>query len=93
MLYIITKANKAIDWSNGGAIYGTIGDCYSIQSHHIYPQAYLYKNGYDSQNHHDKKKVNEVANRAFITRDTNYSISSKNPFDYYLKSKRIIQQI
>jgi hypothetical protein len=82
ILYVITKANKAVDWSNGGAIYGTIGDYYSIQSHHIFPQAFLYKNGYDSHNHLDKKKVNEIANRAFITRDTNYSISAKAPIEY-----------
>ncbi len=82
MLYIITKANKAIDWANGGAIYGTIGDYYSIQSHHIFPQAYLYKNGYDSENHLHRKKVNETANRAFITRDTNYSISATPPAEY-----------
>lgn len=82
MLYIVTKANKAIDWANGGAIYGTIGDYYSIQSHHIFPQAYLYRNGYDSQNHLDKKKVNEIANRAFITRDANYSISDRDPAEY-----------
>lgn len=85
MLYVITKANKAIDWANGGTIYGTIGDYYSIQSHHIFPQAYLYQNGYNSHNHLDKKKVNEIANRAFITRDTNYSISDKSPTEYLPK--------
>ncbi|MDA9612368.1 DUF262 domain-containing protein [Flavobacteriales bacterium] len=82
MLYIVTKYNKAIDWSNGGSIYGTIGDYYSIQSHHIFPQAYLYRNGYDSVNAIHKKQVNEIANRAFITRDTNYEISDKSPFEY-----------
>lgn len=82
MLYTITKAQKAIDWANGGSIYGTIGDYYSIQSHHIFPQAYLYRNGFHSDNHIDKKKVNEIANRAFITRDTNYSISDKSPSEY-----------
>jgi len=82
MLYIITKANKAIDWANGGAIYGTIGDYYSIQSHHIFPQAYLYREKYDSHNHLDKKRVNEIANRAFITRDTNYYISDTAPVEY-----------
>lgn len=85
MLYVITKANKAIDWANGGAIYGTIGDYYSIQSHHVFPQAYLYRNGYDSHNHLHKKQVNEIANRAFITRDTNYSISDKDPGVYLSK--------
>src|SRR5690606_7146522 len=82
MLYVVTKANKAIDWYNGRAIYGTIGDYYSIQSHHIFPQAYLYRNGYDGHNHLHKKQVNEIANRAFITRDTNYSISDKDPSIY-----------
>lgn len=82
MLYIVTKNNRAIDWANGGAIYGTIGDNYSIQSHHIFPQAYLYSNGFESENHLDKKKVNEIANRAFVTRDTNYSISDTAPEEY-----------
>lgn len=85
MLYVITKANKAIDWSNGGAIYGTIGDYYSIQSHHIFPQDYLYKNGFDSNNHLEKKQVNEIANRAFITRDANYKISNSDPTMYLNK--------
>ena len=89
MLYIITKANKAIDWSNGGAIYGTIGDYYSIQSHHIFPQAYLYRNGYDSQNHLHKKQVNEIANRAFITRDTNYYISDNSPGEYLPEIRKV----
>lgn len=88
MLYIITKNNKAIDWSNGGAIYGTIGDYYSIQSHHIFPQNYLYKNGLDSENHLDRKKVNEIANRAFITRDSNYSISDTAPEKYIPKIEK-----
>ncbi len=82
MLYIITKHRKAIDWANGGSIYDTIGDYYSIQSHHIFPQAVLYKNGFDSENHLDKKKVNEIANRAFITRDTNFAILDTPPSNY-----------
>ena len=82
MLYIITKNKKAIDWSNGSEIHGTIGDYYSIHSHHIFPKAVLYRNGYNPENHLDKKKVNEIANRAFVTRDTNYAISDKKPIDY-----------
>jgi len=82
MLYTVTKHAKAVDWSNGSPITGTIGDYYSIQSHHIFPQALLYKNGYDSENHLDKKKVNEIANRAFITRDTNFELSDKPPAKY-----------
>lgn len=82
LLYIITKNNRAIDWSNGSTLYDTIGDSYIIHSHHIFPQSVLYSNGYDSENHLDKKKVNEIANRAFITRDTNYEILDSLPEIY-----------
>ncbi|MBP8017163.1 DUF262 domain-containing protein [Candidatus Gracilibacteria bacterium] len=82
MLYVITKYKKAIDWSNGGQIYNTIGENYSIQSHHIFPQSLLYENEYNSENHIDKKLVNEIANRAFITRDTNFEILNKLPNIY-----------
>lgn len=82
MLYTVTKHKKAIDWANGGSLSGTIGDYYSIQSHHIFPRSLLYKNGYDSENHLDKKKVNEIANRAFITRDTNFELSNVSPEKY-----------
>lgn len=82
MLYVIAKSNKAIDWANGGSIQDTIGDYFSIQSHHIFPQALLYENGFDAENHLDKQRVNEIANRAFITRDANFDISSRNPWEY-----------
>lgn len=82
MLYVLAKYNKATDWANGGSLQDTMGDYFSIQSHHIFPQAFLYRNGYDSENHLDKQKVNEIANRAFITRDANYDISDKEPAKY-----------
>jgi hypothetical protein len=82
MLYIATKYVGAIDWSNGGPITETKGDYYSIQSHHIFPTSLLYEKKYDPSNHLDQKKVNEIANRAFITRDSNYSISNNNPTEY-----------
>ena len=85
MLYIIAKFNKATDWANGGSLQDTIGDYYSIQSHHIFPQAFLYRNGYDSENLLDKKKVNEIGNRAFITRDANFDISDEDPAEYLKK--------
>jgi len=85
MLYVIAKFNKATDWANGGSLQDTMGDYYSIQSHHIFPQAFLYRNGYNSENHLDKKKVNEIGNRAFITRDANFDISDENPAEYLKK--------
>jgi len=59
-----------------------MGDFYNIQSHHIFPQSLLYKTRYDGQNHLHKKIVNEIANRAFITRDTNYKFSDSPPEEY-----------
>lgn len=85
ILYIVTKFNKAIDWANGGPIYDTMGKQNAIQSHHIFPQGYLYQTICDSDNHLDRKKVNEIANRAFITRDTNYSIRNTPPSEYLPK--------
>lgn len=82
LLYIVSKWRKAQDWQNGGSIRDTLGGYYSIQSHHIFPKSLLYDNLYDSDNHLERKKVNEIANRAFITRDSNYSISNKIPKNY-----------
>jgi len=82
MFYILTKNINAIDFSNGSYIGSTIGDYYSIQSHHIFPRDLLEKNGYELNNTIHNKLVNEIANRAFITRDTNYSLSNKSPEIY-----------
>ena len=42
-----------------------------------------------SQNHLDKKRVNEIANRAFITRDTNYYISDTAPIEYLTEIEKV----
>ncbi len=88
MLGILARYNKAIDWKNGGSLNETLGEEYAIHSHHIFPQGLLYKNGYTSDNHLDKKIVNEIANRAFITRDANLDISDKKPLDYLREIKK-----
>lgn len=48
----------------------------------FFPSSLLYENGYDSENHIHKKIVNEIANRAFLTADTNINISNKQPSEY-----------
>lgn len=81
MLYTLTKWKQGTDWINGSSIRNTQGDYYSVQSHHIFPSSFLYQEGdYDSRT--DRSLVNEVANRAFITRDSNYSISNEDPREY-----------
>ena len=85
MFYILTKNLNAVDFANGSYIGDTIGDYYSIQSHHLFPKEFLRKNGYDSNNTIHKKLINEIANRAFITRDTNYSLGETGPETYLVE--------
>lgn len=81
--YIVARSQGAIDWFNGINLFSkNIGDKYKLHSHHIFPKAFLYKNGYDSSNVIDKRTVNEIANLAFVTQDTNLKISAKNPLEY-----------
>lgn len=82
MLHIITRHKKAVDWTDGEIIYKTVDDYSFVQSHHIFPQVLLYKNGYSSDNLLDKKKVNEIANRVFLTKDTDFKTSEELPSVY-----------
>jgi hypothetical protein len=82
MTYIISKAQSAVDWFNGAPLSAPYTKHSWIQSHHIFPQSLLYKNCYDPENHLHKKIVNEIANRAFITAETNRKISNRAPEDY-----------
>lgn len=83
MSYIICKANGAIDWFNGIPLGKNIGKYYQIHSHHIFPQSLLYeKVRYSPDNHIHKKIVNEIANRAFITSETNWELANRPPIEY-----------
>lgn len=80
--YILSKANGALDWFNGLPLTSKQIGSYYIHSHHIFPTSYLYANGYDADNHLHRKIVNEIANRAFLTAETNLEISNKPPEEY-----------
>lgn len=82
MLGIMAKANGAVDWFNGAPLAGTHGKAYSIHSHHIFPTSLLYERRYDSDNHLHRKVVNEIANRAFLTADSNQSLGAMPPEEY-----------
>ena len=43
--FILAKTHSAVDWFNGLPLARTHGASYGLQSHHIFPQARLYKNG------------------------------------------------
>lgn len=82
MTYMLAKAHNAVDWFNGAPLGTTFGKAYAIHNHHIFPQAVLYKNGYDPDNHLHRKIINEIANRAVLTADTNMSLSDTLPEEY-----------
>jgi len=82
MTYILAKARGAVDWFNGAPLGSTHGKAYRIHNHHIFPQSVLYKSGYDPDNHLHRKVVNEIANRAFLTADSNLSLSNSLPEAY-----------
>ncbi len=85
MTYILAKAKGAIDWFNGGPLVHAFGSSYKLNSHHIFPTSLLYSSGkYSPENSIHKKIVNEIANRAFLTRIANIQISN-NPPSKYLK--------
>ena len=80
--FILAKAHSAVDWFNGMPLAQPHGKSYGLQSHHIFPQAVLYRNGWDSENYMHRQAVNEIANRAFLTATTNLQISAKRPDEY-----------
>lgn len=78
MVRIVTRANNPIDWKTGKPLKGS----YDLESHHIFPKSKLYDEVYDSNNHMDKKKVNEIANRVFVTSRSNMEIFTDLPETY-----------
>lgn len=83
MSYVLTKANGGVDWFNGMPLDVKRDSSYAIQSHHIFPQAFLYRDGgYEPENHLHRQLVNEIANRAFLTGPTNNGISDRPPTEY-----------
>jgi len=81
MAYVLMKRNGAVDWFNGTPL-STSG----LHSHHIFPQSILYGEGsYSSDNHVHKQRVNEIANRAFLSSQSNLSLSNSSPEAYLPK--------
>jgi hypothetical protein len=49
-----------------------LGKSSSLQLHHVFPKAYLYKRGYD------KADVNALANFTFLTAERNQKLSDRH---------------
>jgi len=71
-----------VDWFNGLPLAQTHGDAYGIHSHHIFPQGLLYKNGFNVEDYTHRQLVNEIANRAFLTAESNLELSDTEPAEY-----------
>ncbi len=79
--YVLARAREARDWFTGIRLYDkAIGKKNGLESHHIFPRAVLKKSGFDGSA--DRKIINELGNRAFLTQKANRSISSARPDQY-----------
>jgi len=87
MMFYIAKSKGAIDWFNGNKLHTNLyGNLYKLERHHVFPQRVLKDAGwYKKEN--GEKMVNEIANRAFLTKKANLNISDSKP-EVYLKKVR-----
>ena len=82
MAVIIAKHNRAIDWFVGTPLSGGGTGKYSIEEHHIFPSSILYREKYPDKKISERDKVNEIANKVFITQKTNRKIRNTRPIEY-----------
>lgn len=77
LAYLALKAQGAKDWYSGlGLSLTHQGKLHFIQWHHVIPKSLLKERGYEPG------EINEIANMAFITGQTNRRISNKEAVDY-----------
>ena len=77
LLYMLTRAWRALDWETGVELKGhLLGNLSSLELHHIFPKARLYEKKYGVA------QVNALANFTFLTKETNLKVSDKDPVSY-----------
>lgn len=77
LAYLALKAADAKDWHSGlGLSLTHQGKLHFIQWHHVIPKSLLKAKGYETG------EINEIANMAFITGQTNRRISNKEAVEY-----------
>ena len=84
LVFLALKAQGAKDWYSGlGISLSHQGKLHYIQYHHIFPKSLL-------KSQYDRQEINEIANMAFISGNTNRRIGNKLPSEYFpaiLKSR------
>lgn len=77
LAYLALKDAGAKDWFSGlGLSLAHQGRLHFIQWHHVFPKALLKEHDYETN------EINEIANMAFITGQTNRRLGRKSPDDY-----------
>ncbi len=79
LLYMMTRMSGARDWESGVELRAhLLGRHATLQVHHIFPKALLYR--------HDppyaRPDVNAIANFTFLTQETNLLVSDRDPAEY-----------
>jgi len=78
ILYMLTRVRGARDWGSGLELKAELlGKMSSLEVHHIFPKAQLYKANVG------RAKVNALANFCFLTKGTNLEISDTRPEVYF----------
>ena len=83
IFYTSVRAQGAKDWTNPAlSLYSkSVGYNNRLQRHHIFPKAFLYEK-YNGNNSIHKAMINEIANIAFITQQSNMEILDNDPIKY-----------
>lgn len=83
VLYMLTRMGQAKDFGDGLPLRKhQLGKMAQLELHHIFPKAKLKKAGYEY------KAINALANFCFVTKETNSTIGTKLPADYFPKIER-----
>jgi hypothetical protein len=78
VLYMLTRMGAARDWGSGLPLKShLLGKNSSLEVHHIFPKAQLYKQKYE------RPEVNALANFCFLTKKTNLEITDRLPEEYF----------
>lgn len=59
-----------------------LGHLTSLQVHHIFPKALLYRAGFE------RTDVNAIANFCFLTQETNLAVGKRRPEDYFAEAEQ-----
>lgn len=82
LLYMLTRVKGARDLGSGLELRAEmLGRHASLQVHHIFPKALLYKAKYE------RDQVNAIANFCFLTQDTNLVIGRRDPQEYFAEAE------